>query len=103
MKQDTNLLSLAAAAAAGALFMHYLDSKNGARRRAQVRDKVMASGHDIGLRAQDAARRATGRMKGMAAGLRGAVEPASDEKAGKQPLAAHATAPAPDSWNEQGV
>jgi hypothetical protein len=103
MRQDTNLLSLAAAAGAGALFMYYLDSKNGAGRRALVRDKVVSSGRDVGRRAQHSAKHATDRMKGMAARLRGALEPSSAEEAGQQPLAAHATAPARDSWNEQGV
>lgn len=79
MRQDTNLLSLVAAAGAGALFMYYLDAKSGARRRALVRDTVVSSGRDAARRAQASGKHATDRMKGLAARVRGALEPGSDE------------------------
>lgn len=80
MRQDSNLLSLAAAAGAGALFMYYLDAKNGARRRALVRDKVVSAGRDAAHRAQTSGKHATDRMKGIAARLRRAGEAESDEQ-----------------------
>jgi hypothetical protein len=88
MRQPTSLLSLAAAAGAGALLMYYLDANDGARRRESVRDKLASSSRDAGRRAQASTRYATDRMKDLAARLRGG---------------AHPTAPARDSWTEQGV
>ncbi len=104
MKQDTNLLSLVAAAGAGAAFMYYLDSVNGAGRRALARDKVVSAGRDAARHAQHAARHATGRMKDMAARVRGTAEAdRCNERGAGQRSAPHATPPAHDSWNEQGV
>jgi hypothetical protein len=51
--------------AAGALAMYYLDPSSGRRRRALVRDKVVAAGHDATWLAQAKAKRAAGHLKGV--------------------------------------
>jgi hypothetical protein len=61
------LLSVAAGLAAGALAMYYLDSRNGARRRALVRDKVLAAGRDAAEFAHLKGRHVAGRVKGVVA------------------------------------
>lgn len=89
--RHSDLLSLAAAAAAGALFMYYLDAKHGARRRAMVRDKVVSTANDAAELARHKAQHAANRMKGMAANLRRRAADASDG------------ARAHEGWNEQGL
>ncbi len=65
MKQ---LLSVAGGLAAGALAMYYLDSRNGARRRALVREKVLAAGHDAAELAHLKGQHVASRVKGAVAG-----------------------------------
>lgn len=64
------ILALAAGWAAGAATMYYLDPHGGRRRRAVVRDRLVAWSHDAGHLAQRGGRRAIGRMRGMAAARR---------------------------------
>lgn len=63
-----NLLSVAAGLAAGALAMYYLDSRTGARRRALVRDKVLAAGRDTAEFAQLKGKHVADRVKGAISG-----------------------------------
>jgi osmotically-inducible protein OsmY len=62
-----NLVSLAGGLLAGAAAMYYLDSRNGARRRALVRDKLLAAGHDVADVAQAKGKRVTDKVKGVMA------------------------------------
>ncbi|MFL6693992.1 MAG: BON domain-containing protein [Ramlibacter sp.] len=69
---------------AGAFAMYYLDQRQGARRRALVRDKLVSAGHDIADRAGAAGKHAADRVRGaMATGrLDGdtSSEPQSDQQ-----------------------
>jgi hyperosmotically inducible periplasmic protein len=49
----------------GALAMYYLDAQSGGRRRALVRHKLAAAGHDLTTMAEAKSKRAMGRIKGM--------------------------------------
>jgi hypothetical protein len=60
-------LSFLAGLAAGALAMYYLDGRAGARRRALVRDKLVAAGHEACDLAEAKGRRAIGKLRGIAA------------------------------------
>ncbi len=62
-----SFLSLAGGLAAGALAMYYLDSRSGARRRAMVRDKVTAAGHDAADFAHASGKHVADRVKGVMA------------------------------------
>jgi osmotically-inducible protein OsmY len=79
-----DFLSFAAGLATGAVFMYYLDKQSGARRRALVRDKVVAVGHDAADLAEAKAKRAADRVKGLLATGRlnrvGGGEPESDQQ-----------------------
>jgi len=79
MTNHTRVLPLAAAAAAGALFMYYLDSASGARRRALARDKLAAGAHDAAAQARRRGKHAVDRMNGAVADRR-SDEPAGDEQ-----------------------
>jgi hypothetical protein len=61
------LAQVAAAFAAGALVMFYLDPATGRRRRALVRDRVVATGHDAGRFARAKSKRAVDRVRGVVA------------------------------------
>lgn len=74
MKTTSQYASIAAAAAAGALFMYYVDSK-----RAQPGGASASAGDRVAPRAS----------QGVASGSPEVVE--------------HPTAPARSAWNEQGV
>lgn len=78
MKQHSSLLSLAAAAGAGALVMYFLDAKNGVRGHGPMRRQAASS--SVG---------------------RGSWH--RTERSAAQPTAPHPTAAAQDSWTEQGV
>lgn len=56
--------SLLVGIAAGALAMYYLDPRAGRRRRALVRDRMVAAGHDASYFARRKAKRAADRLKG---------------------------------------
>jgi hypothetical protein len=58
-------LSFVAGLAAGALVMYYLDPVGGGRRRALVRDKLVAAGHDAAYLARIKSKRAAGHLKGV--------------------------------------
>jgi hypothetical protein len=79
-----DFLSFAAGVATGTVVMYYLDKQSGARRRALVRDKVVAVGHDAADLAEAKAKRAADRVKGMLATGRldrvGGDEPDSDQQ-----------------------
>lgn len=75
MKQIVNV---AAAFAAGAIAMYYLDATMGRRRRALARDKVMGLSHDAGDFVETKGERLVDRAKGIAASVRGGTEPQSD-------------------------
>ena len=60
-----NLAKVAAAFAAGALVMFYLDPAAGRRRRALARDKAVATGHDAGRLARAKSKRAADRVRGI--------------------------------------
>ena len=79
MINQTRVLPLAAAAAAGALFMYYLDSASGARRRSLARDKLAAGTRDAAAQARRTGKHAVDRVKGAVAERR-RHEPASDEQ-----------------------
>jgi hypothetical protein len=64
------LAKVAAAFAAGALVMFYLDPAAGRRRRALARDRVVATGHDAGRFARAKSKRVTDRMRGLVARTR---------------------------------
>jgi hyperosmotically inducible periplasmic protein len=76
------LFRLAAAFAAGAALMYWLDPRSGRRRRAMVRDKGVAAGHDLARLARGKAKRATDRLHGVAARTRARMrrEPVDDER-----------------------
>lgn len=76
MKQ---LLKMVTAFAAGALTMYMLDPVAGRRRRATVRDKAVAAGHDAEDFARDSARHASDLVHGAAAQLHRS-EPANDRQ-----------------------
>lgn len=73
-----NLFSTLAALAAGAAAMYYLDPQMGRRRRALVRDRLVAVSHDAGGYAQAKGRRAGDRLKGAWAHMAGSSAPSSD-------------------------
>jgi hyperosmotically inducible periplasmic protein len=58
-------LSFVGGLIAGALAMYYLDARSGSRRRAVVRHKLVAAGHDLSSMAEAKSKRAVGRIKGM--------------------------------------
>ena len=74
----------AAGAATGALLMYFLDAANGGRRRALVRDKLVATGQDVARRADRNARRVIDQAHGIAAtgnlDRMSRSEPASDHQ-----------------------
>jgi len=65
------VFKVAAAFAAGALVMFYLDPATGRRRRALVRDRAAATGHDAGRFARAKSKRAADRVRGLVARTRG--------------------------------
>jgi hypothetical protein len=75
---------LALGVTAGALAMYFLDASSGRGRRAQVRDRIAATGRDAASLAQGRVRRAAGYLKGfVATGHPDRVtrsEPQSDEQ-----------------------
>lgn len=64
---------IATAFAAGAAVMYYLDPLVGRRRRALVRDKGVAAGHDIEQFARAKSRRAADRLHGVVAETKAAL------------------------------
>jgi osmotically-inducible protein OsmY len=62
-----DLVSFAAGVAAGTIAMYYLDKQSGRRRRALVRDKVVAAGHDAADLAESAGKRTVDHLKGIVA------------------------------------
>lgn len=64
------ILAVAAAWAAGAATMYYLDPHAGRHRRALARDRLVALSHDAGDLAQRRGRRAARRLRGMVAAQR---------------------------------
>src|SRR6476659_3268486 len=64
------VMRLATAFAAGAAVMYYLDPQTGRRRRALVRDKSAAVGHDVKEAARSRTRRAVNHVRGAAARTR---------------------------------
>jgi osmotically-inducible protein OsmY len=62
-----DFLSFAAGVAAGTLAMYYLDKQSGRRRRALVRDKLVAAGHDAADMAESAGKRTVDHLKGIVA------------------------------------
>jgi len=64
------VMRLATAFAAGAAVMYYLDPQAGRRRRALVRDKSAAVGHDVKEAARSRTRRAVNHVRGAAARTR---------------------------------
>ena len=62
-----DFVSFAAGLAAGTVAMYYLDKENGRRRRALVRDKVVAAGHDAADRAESVGKRTVDQLKGILA------------------------------------
>lgn len=62
-----HLLNIAAAFAAGAIAMYYLDSTMGRRRRALARDKIIGVAHDAADLAQAQGRRMADRARGALA------------------------------------
>ena len=77
-------LSFIGGFAAGLLAMYYLDARSGGQRRALVRDKVVATGHDMADYAEHHAKRIVDHVKGMVATGRvdrtTSSEPQSDEQ-----------------------
>lgn len=67
------LLALATGIAAGALVMYMLDPNNGRRRRALVRDKAVATGHDVERLARGTSRQTANHLRGVAAKVRARV------------------------------
>lgn len=65
------LFKAAAAFAAGALVMFYLDPAAGRRRRALARDRALSTGHDVGRLARAKSKRAADRVRGLVARTRG--------------------------------
>jgi osmotically-inducible protein OsmY len=76
------LFRIAAAFAAGAAAMYYLDPETGRRRRALVRDRGIAARHDLEDYASATSRRASDKLQGTAARTRSRVsrEPVDDEQ-----------------------
>jgi hypothetical protein len=68
-----SVLRLATVFAAGAAAMYYLDPQTGRRRRALVRDKSAAVGHDVKEAARTKTRRAFAHARGAAARTRAQV------------------------------
>ena len=60
-------LSFATGLALGALAMYYLDPRGGGWRRAQVRDKLAATGREVGELAQAKGKRAMDQVRGVVA------------------------------------
>ncbi len=75
-------LNVAAAFAAGALAMYYLDSTLGRRRRARARGKIVGASHDAADYVERKGKRFMGRAKGVLAtgnlGRVSSTEPGSD-------------------------
>jgi osmotically-inducible protein OsmY len=65
--KDIDTVSFLAGLAAGALAMYYFDAASGGRRRALVRDKIVAAGHDAAWLAQAKAKRAADHLRGVVA------------------------------------
>lgn len=76
---NRNLIDLAVAAVAGAALMYLFDPQLGARRRAMLRDKAEAGGHDLGDYAQTQAKRVLDHARDLSARAR--TYAAADEKA----------------------
>lgn len=76
------LFRLAAAFVAGAALMYYFDPQGGRRRRALVRDRGVAAGHDLARVARGKTRRASDRLQGVAARTRARLRdmPVDDER-----------------------
>jgi osmotically-inducible protein OsmY len=66
-----NLLRITAAFGAGMLLMYFLDPNAGRRRRALVRDRAVATGHDVQRMAAAGSRHAANHLRGVAARTRG--------------------------------
>jgi hypothetical protein len=85
MKQ---ILNIAAAFAAGAIAMYYLDSTLGSRRRALARDRIIGVAHDAADLAEAKGKRMADRVKGvMATGSldrTSSTEPQSDAQLGER-------------------
>lgn len=79
MKTSSQFASIAAAAAAGALFMYYVDAKSRRRTRGMAGDRIASA--------------AGGASATSASIPRGVAEIVVE----------HPTAPARSAWNEQGV
>lgn len=77
-------LSFLGGLAAGALLAYYMDSRTGAYRRALVRGKLVAAGHDMAHLANTKRKRAGGVLRGMLAthrlDRRSTRPPESDEQ-----------------------
>lgn len=69
------LLALTTGIAVGIVAMYMLDPNNGRRRRALVRDKAVATGHDVERLARGASRQTANHLRGMAAKVRARVQP----------------------------
>ncbi len=65
-----NLINLAVAAVTGAALMYLFDPQHGARRRAMLKDKAEAGGHDLSDYAQAQAKRVLDRARGLSARAR---------------------------------
>lgn len=74
------LLNLAAAVAAGAAAMYFLDPETGRRRRARARDKAVSNYHHAGRYARAQGRHLANHVRGAAAHLKGAQPPESDQQ-----------------------
>ena len=66
-----NLLRITAAFGAGMLLMYFLDPNTGRRRRALVRDRAVATGHDVQRFASANSRHVANHLRGVAARTRG--------------------------------
>ena len=77
-----SMFRLAAAFAAGAALMYCLDPRSGRRRRALMRDKGVAAGHELAHRFRGKAKRTADRLHGVAARTRARMrdEPVDDER-----------------------
>lgn len=67
---NRNLIDLALAAVTGAALMYLFDPQHGARRRAMLRDKAEAGGHDLSDYAQTQAKRVLDHARGLSARAR---------------------------------